>query len=108
MRRARYAVTRLSELETDIARRFPIGDDGGECAVAFHQGECYAFGSLCPHQNAPLDGARIDRGRVICRRHGYCFDLASGDCTTLGGYGIPLFTVEIEEDIVYVLTWEEN
>ncbi len=106
MRLARYPVARLSELEPDVARRVPLGDDGGECAIALHQGKCYAFGSLCPHQNAPLDGARIDRGRVTCRRHGYGFDLSSGDCTTVGGYGIPLFPVEVKEDVIYVLTWE--
>ena len=67
-----------------------------------HQGRYYAVGSICPHQNAPLAGAPAERGRVICRRHGYAFDLQSGDCVTVGGYGIPVYEVQVKDETIYV------
>ncbi len=83
-------------------------EDGGECTLVLHGGKVFAVGSLCPHQNAPLDGANVESGRLVCRRHGYCFDLKTGDCTTIGGYGIPVYATEVdlETDMVTVLRLE--
>ena len=106
MRRARYAVAKVTEIEPDTGRVVPLGEDGSECALFFHGGRYYAVGSLCPHQNAPLEGAAAQNGQVVCRRHGYRFDLKTGDCVTIGGYGLPVYEVQIEDDIIYVSTWE--
>ena len=105
MRKVRYAVARTADIVPDVGYLAHLGDDGGECIVFLHQGMYYAVGSLCPHQNAPLEGAHAEKGRVICRRHGYAFDLKSGDCATVGGYGIPVYEVDLQEDIVYVSAW---
>lgn len=96
---------KTDELVPDCGKIVALGDDGGECALFYHQGRYYALGSLCPHQNAPLEGApAIDR-TVVCRRHGYRFDIKTGECLTIGGYGLPVFEVEIEDGIVYVSCW---
>jgi nitrite reductase/ring-hydroxylating ferredoxin subunit len=105
MRRARYAVAKTSEVAPDIGAVVRLGDKG-ECALFYHAGRWHATGSLCPHQNALFDGAPVENGTVTCMRHGYCFDLKSGDCLTVGGYGIPVFPVDIEGDTVYVSVWE--
>jgi 3-phenylpropionate/trans-cinnamate dioxygenase ferredoxin subunit len=106
MRKARYAVAKTTEVEPDVGRVVKLGGDGGECTLFTHAGRWYALGSLCPHQNASLDGAEVQSGQVICRRHGYRFDLKTGDCVTLGGYGLPVYTVEIEGDTIFVSVWE--
>jgi 3-phenylpropionate/trans-cinnamate dioxygenase ferredoxin subunit len=106
MRKVRYAVAKTSDIVPDVGRIVRLGEDGGECALFHHQGRYYAVGSLCPHQNAPLEGAPAERGRVICRRHGYAFDLQSGDCLTLGGYGIPVYDVQVEDETIYVSVWD--
>lgn len=106
MRRVRYAVAKVGELPPDTGKIVPLGDSGGECALFFHDGRYHAVGSLCPHQNAPLEGAQAQRGEVVCRRHGYRFDLKSGDCLTLGGYGLPIYEVSIEGDTLFVSVWE--
>lgn len=106
MRKVRYAAIRADELQPDTGKIVRLGEDGGECALFLHNGKWYATGSLCPHQNAPLEGAPVENGQVICRRHGYRFDLRTGDCTTLGGYGIPIFETQIEDGVVYVSVWE--
>lgn len=104
MRKVRQAVANVSELTPDIGKVVAIGD--GHCTVFLHQGGCYAVGSLCPHQNATLDGAVIQNNQVICRRHGYRFDAKSGDCLTIGGYGLPTFDTDIEGDTLFVSYWE--
>jgi 3-phenylpropionate/trans-cinnamate dioxygenase ferredoxin component len=106
MRKARHAVARIEDLVPDEGKIMPLGDQGGECALFYHDGRCYATGSLCPHQNAPLEAAPVVKGEIVCRRHGYRFDLRTGDCLTAGGYGVPVYPVDIEDGIVYVTVWE--
>jgi nitrite reductase/ring-hydroxylating ferredoxin subunit len=105
MRKVRYAVATTDELVPDTGKIVRLGDDG-ECAIFLHQGRYHAVGSLCPHQNAPLEGAEAQSGQVQCRRHGYRFDLKTGDCVTLGGYGLPVYEVQIEGDTIFVSIWE--
>ena len=105
MRKIRYAAAHTSDLLPDTGKTIRLGESE-ECTLFAHLGKWFAVGSLCPHQNAPLDGALAEDGCVTCRRHGYRFDLNTGDCTTLGGYGIPVYEVSVEEDIVYVSLWD--
>lgn len=105
MRKARYAVAQISDIPPDVGKVVRLGDDGA-CTLFHHAGKWSAVGSRCPHQNASLDGAPAGDGYVTCRRHGYRFDLKSGDCVTVGGYGIPVFEVSLDADTVYVSVWE--
>ncbi len=105
MRRVRYELCPVDSIPPDEGRRFPLGDSG-ECVLFFHQGEWSATGAVCPHQNAPLDGAPASEGNLTCRRHGYRFSLKSGECLTLGGYGVPVFDVRVENGLVSVELWE--
>ncbi|HZO88114.1 MAG TPA: Rieske (2Fe-2S) protein [Chthonomonadaceae bacterium] len=106
MRKVRYPVATVADLRPDVGKTVALGDSGVECTLFYHEGRYYAVGSLCPHQNAPLEGAPVERGQILCRRHGYRFDLKTGDCTTLGGYGLPVYTVEVEGDTLVVSTWK--
>ena len=104
MRKARYEVGRRSELTPGVGRTVKLG--AGDCTLFLHNGKCHAVGNLCPHQNAPLDNAPVEDGKVVCKRHGYRFDLKTGDCATVGGYGISVFTVIENGDIIFVEVWE--
>ncbi len=106
MRKARYAVAKTADILPDACHVVKLGTDGGECAVFYHGGKYYAVGSVCPHQNASLQGAPLERNRIICRRHGYAFDPKTGDCLTVGGYGLPVYEVHVEDDTLYVSLWE--
>jgi len=106
VRKVRHPVASVDEVLPDIGKRVMFGTEPGECVLYHHHGNWYAVGSLCPHQNAPLEGTEARDGRITCKRHGYCFDLKTGDCTTLGGYGIPVYDVQIEAGTVYISVWE--
>ncbi len=105
MRKVRCPVARVSDLTPDVARVVALSD-GGECALVWHEGRPYAVGSLCPHQNARFDNAPCERGEIICKRHGYRFDLRTGDCRTIGGYGLPVFETSVEDGVVFVTYWD--
>ena len=105
MRRERYAVARADQIPSDTGVVVPLGA-GGECALFRHEGTWHATGSLCPHQNASLEGAPVENGEIVCTRHGYRFDLVTGDCLTLGGYGLPVFPADVEGETVFVSVWE--
>ena len=105
MRGVRMAVASLSDIEPDKGKIVELGE-GGDCTLFLHNGQVFAVGSLCPHQNAPLDSAPVENGQVICRRHGYRFDLKTGDCRTIGGYGIPTYKVDIEGNTIFVTFWQ--
>ena len=72
MRRARYAVAKTRDIAPDVGRIVKLGQSG-ECALFCHEGRWHATGSLCPHQNALLEGATVENGAIVCNRHGYRF-----------------------------------
>ena len=106
MRKVRVAAAMVEDIPPDLGKVVALGDDGSQCALFLNEGTWYAVGSLCPHQNSSLEGAPACAGVVTCQRHGYRFDLKTGDCLTVGGYGLPVFTVSVENDIVFVNYWE--
>ncbi len=104
--KVRYTVGTQEEFPPESSRIVPLGE--GECLVVRHRDKFYAVGSLCPHQNAPLNNCPLESGEIICRRHGYRFDLKTGDCRTIGGYGIPVYPIHLEGDSVIVTAYEEQ
>ncbi len=43
-------------------------------------GGLYAVPRYCPHQLAPLEGAEVEDGVLVCPWHGYRFELRTGRC----------------------------
>jgi nitrite reductase/ring-hydroxylating ferredoxin subunit len=65
----------------DLLRaRLPLALTAGGDAwiVREHAGDLVAHAAACPHWGAPLSGAAIEDGAVVCPWHGYRFDLATG------------------------------
>jgi nitrite reductase/ring-hydroxylating ferredoxin subunit len=108
MRKVRYTVAREDEVEENVCTVVQVGDTGDRCTLVRHQGRVYAFGSLCPHQNAPFNGAPVDSGVVTCLRHFYRFDIKTGDCLTLAGYGIPVFPTATVDGMVCIDVWQDE
>ena len=51
---------------------------------------------LCRHQNHDLTGVEPEGSVVTCPRHGWRYDLTSGDCLTEGWAGLRRFDVKVE------------
>jgi nitrite reductase/ring-hydroxylating ferredoxin subunit len=44
------------------------------------KGEIIAGTSMCPHEDVSLANGVLKRGKIVCRGHGYAFDLKTGQC----------------------------
>ncbi len=103
-----YPVANETELSPGEAKLVTIG--GGEECVLYRtpDGRFFATGSLCPHQNEPLDQGHLEDCEVVCRRHHLRFDVRDGNCTNAGGFSVQTFEVRLEGSQVSIGRWEDE
>lgn len=77
-----------------LARRVAVVNDGGNI---------FGIESECKHMRASLATGGIKEGRLVCRWHGWTYDLDSGECLSNAGFRLRKYDVEIDGDDVYVL-----
>lgn len=107
MRKVFHPVARVGDLRPGTAAPVLLGDE--ECLLVHTaDGNYYATGRLCPHQNEPFDHAHLEGRELVCRLHHLRFDVADGRCTNAGGYSMRLFEVRVEGDAILVGRWEDE
>lgn len=82
----------------------PIEIDGIAILVGQANGEVFAIRDRCPHALVPLRTGKIDGTEITCARHGWVFDVLSGD--SVPGptpYCLHKYTVEIISNKVYLV-----
>lgn len=89
-----------AELAEGQVRSATLG--GRAVAVARQGGRLYAFGALCPHQQADLAHGLLEPGAITCEDHLWRFELATGRCSSIPGARLPLFPVREEGGAVLV------
>jgi len=52
--------------------------------VTLHDGRQYVVPDRCPHDGGLLSDGFVDRDRLVCARHGWEFDVESGECPGRG------------------------
>lgn len=65
-------------------------------------GEFYATEIACKHQNADLTEGRFDGDLVTCPRHGWVYNIRTGECITHNSTPLRRFPLKIEEGVIYV------
>jgi len=56
-------------------------EEGRDVAVyADEDGRVYAVNDACPHDGGPLSSGFVEGSSLVCPRHGWEFDLSSGQC----------------------------
>jgi nitrite reductase/ring-hydroxylating ferredoxin subunit len=72
-------------------------------------GDILAVGASCPHLDSPLDRAEVEPGpdgeQVLCPRHWYAYDAASGQNrhpALDSSAPLPVYPVEVRDGIVHV------
>jgi len=78
-------VVRISEGQHDIAL-FRVGS------------ELRATDNACPHQGASLSDGWVEDGVVACPWHCWQFDTKSGECLSVAGRDLAVYTVEVKDD----------
>jgi 3-phenylpropionate/trans-cinnamate dioxygenase ferredoxin component len=98
-------VARVGEIFPGKTKPVELG--GRQLLLAHLEGRYFVFARECPHEAADLQTGELENTRVRCANHGYCFDLASGECVVPPG-GPPLTTLAVEvrgEEICVKLEW---
>lgn len=54
---------------------------GKQVVLTRYDGRLYAVDNACPHAAASLSGGSLNRWKLCCPDHGYCFDIRSGQIT---------------------------
>ena len=57
--------------------------EGRELALYNVNGEFYATENFCPHKGAPLTDGTLCEHVIECDRHGWQFDVRTGECLTV-------------------------
>ena len=92
-------VARLSEIPTDRGLRVVV--EGVGIGLYRVGDEVHAMEDACPHQGFPLHDGNLEGCVIICRAHGWPFDVRTGfDPDDADGFPIPTFAVEVEADEV--------
>ena len=61
-----------------------------------------AIKNACPHAGAPLSGGSCRGELVSCPRHGWAFNVRTGECVTRPMYEVKRYPVKVEDGVVWV------
>ena len=99
-------VATVSEIEPGRAKRVEIGEEA--IAVFNLDGEYYAIGDTCSHEEASLSEGDVFGDCVECPLHGAEFDITTGKNLTLPAVSpVPSYPVKLEGDAILVGVGEE-
>lgn len=93
---------RLDELEEGSMKAVDLG--GEQVVVAKVGGECFAFGGLCTHEDAPMAEGTLEGATVTCPWHFSEFDVKTG--AVLGGVAdkpLPSYEVRVDGDEIRIV-----
>jgi nitrite reductase/ring-hydroxylating ferredoxin subunit/Fe-S cluster biogenesis protein NfuA len=91
----------LSEIPEGGARDLVV--DREELLLVRRGDAVSCFAAYCPHRGISVDSRDIEAdGILTCYRHGYRFDLATGDCLSFPGLKLESHEVKIAEGRVMV------
>jgi nitrite reductase/ring-hydroxylating ferredoxin subunit len=95
------SVARIADIPRD--RGLCVEVDGIEVGL-FRVGDAvYAMENRCPHAGFPLSEGELEGHVVVCKAHGWPFDVRTGfDPDDADGFPIPCFAVEVEDGDVRV------
>lgn len=110
-----------NQFKYPIAKVADFQIDGGACAkIGTHQiaifrfsdGKWYACENACPHTgdmvlSRGIIGDANGEPKVVCPIHKRSFSLVQGDCFSGEKLKVKLFEVQIENDIVHIVS-DEN
>jgi nitrite reductase/ring-hydroxylating ferredoxin subunit len=80
-----------------------VSVNGQEILLVNTKGQIYACETECPHQAAPLSGALLkEAGFLVCQRHGYRFNLSTGECKEFPNFTLKVYQVQVVGDDIMV------
>lgn len=103
----RVRIAPLADFSDDGGLRVEVGDH--RVAMFLVGEDIYAIGDRCSHAEASLAEGEVFENEVECPRHGAAFDVTSGKALTLPATSpVPVYEVDVEDDVVYLTIDEES
>ena len=104
---ARVQIAPIADFPKEHGLRIEVGEHR---VAMFRVGEdIYAIGDRCSHAEASLAEGEVFDDEVECPRHGALFSLIDGAALTLPATSpVPVYKVDVEDDVVYLLIDEES
>jgi 3-phenylpropionate/trans-cinnamate dioxygenase ferredoxin subunit len=94
-------VARVSDVAPGVGLRVDIGDEA--IAIFNLDGEFYAIGDVCTHEETSLADGDVFGDVVECPLHGAEFDIRSGKALSLPAVlPVPTYAVRVEGDDILV------
>ncbi len=92
--------------DADIVDGEPFASEweGEAIALYRHEGEIYAIGDICTHENVRLSDGWLEDGKIECPLHQACFEIRTGKVIEGGPAteDVPAYAVKIEDEGVFV------
>jgi nitrite reductase/ring-hydroxylating ferredoxin subunit len=86
-----------------LGRPARLAVDGAPVVLVRVGDAVYAFGGTCTHQGGPLAEGRLTGTRVACPRHGWMYDVRTGECVFPGrGARVPVYSAHVDGGEVWV------
>jgi ethylbenzene dioxygenase ferredoxin component len=98
----RVRVCRTDEVGPGESRAFDVPGVAVPILVTNLDGTYLATTSMCPHEDVSLVGCKRKGSRIVCRAHGYQFDLLTGACSHDPRLSLRRYRVTRVEDALYV------
>jgi nitrite reductase/ring-hydroxylating ferredoxin subunit len=100
-----YTFYKTNASFSNLEESKPIEASTGDKSLCLllRNGQIHAFAALCPHAGIPLCAGWLDGlGRIVCPKHKYRFDPATGRNTSGEGYKLFTYPVEIRDNEIFV------
>lgn len=88
------------EIPEDEGRTFVVGEE--RIAVFDVQGTLYAIEDTCMHRGGSLGKGELDGPVVTCPRHGWEWDVTTGELVFKRKFALARYSVREEEGSVFV------
>ncbi len=89
------AVANLEQLPPGHGMTFTVA--GREVAFFNVDGTIYAMDDACLHAAASLGTGKLEGKIVICRAHGWPYDVTTGSTVHVPGYGVNTYPAKVVE-----------
>jgi 3-phenylpropionate/trans-cinnamate dioxygenase ferredoxin subunit len=100
-------------VETVALSRVPIGKcmvvraAGKDIALFNVDGNVYATSDACAHAGASLGSSKLQGTTVICRAHGFRYDVTNGNCLNIQGLRIRAYPVKVIDGKIFLAIAKE-
>jgi len=93
----------IAEADVPATGALRVEIDGQGLFVARGSSGVQVYDSRCPHQGTNIPELALDGGRLTCPKHGWAFDIASGECVKNGTVPLRRFESRVDGGRVLAL-----